>query len=500
VDSGAPHATAGRAVVSRLRSLCEDVLIESEPDRLVVVSRWGEIPIDHPSDAVRRLLTRMSLGPVSMDNVLPTDVLPTDAQQKVTVERQRAELTRVLDLISGSVEHTLSLIDGSPLLSVIPTSAHARFTPRQIADTTWLGLSRFAAIRRVDGCLNIESPLARHRVVLHRPIVSALVAALATPKRRPELGAPGLAPAVISEAISYLVAACAVVEGRCDAGSAEVVFAEDTDPELTAWSHHDLLFHAQSRMGLHAGASGTAFRLGQLAPSPPVSRALPAGQRFALPRPVEPWTGGATLAELLVRTPASVTEFDDEGPTHEELGVVLFRAARIRAVRQASTPRGAEYVISDRPYPSVSGLYEFELYLSVNRSDGLPRGIYHYDPAAHGLTLVNTSSRALDEVFDTIRAAAGLRSKPPLVISIAARLGRRSRVYGGISYAATLMHLGLLHQTLHLVAHATGLATCLLTTDEGDIIDRALLLDSPAETTVGDLVLGRPRPPGSSAR
>ena len=39
------------------------------------------------------------------------------------------------------------------------------------------------------------------------------------------------------------------------------------------------------------------------------------------------------------------------------------------------------YTVSERPYPSAGSLYELDLYLTVDRCDGLPRGIYHYDPA-----------------------------------------------------------------------------------------------------------------------
>ncbi|MGH3648455.1 MAG: hypothetical protein ACRDTM_14920, partial [Micromonosporaceae bacterium] len=56
----------------RLWSLTEDVLVEGGPGQgpLTVVTRWGEFTF-HAIDArSRESLRRMSLGPVSLDNIL----------------------------------------------------------------------------------------------------------------------------------------------------------------------------------------------------------------------------------------------------------------------------------------------------------------------------------------------------------------------------------------------------------------------------------------------
>ena len=38
-----------------------------------------------------------------------------------------------------------------------------------------------------------------------------------------------------------------------------------------------------------------------------------------------------------------------------------------------------------RPYPSAGASYELELYLAVDKCEGLARGFYHYDAGAHAL-------------------------------------------------------------------------------------------------------------------
>src|SRR2546430_8857816 len=113
----------------RLWSLREDVLVEADPDigRVVVINRWGETRIDDADEIVRESLRRMSLGPISLDNVLP----PENPGPSTTDER-RAEwdrLGRALDVLSGSVVHSLGMYDGEgPLFSAVPGLRSAMFT------------------------------------------------------------------------------------------------------------------------------------------------------------------------------------------------------------------------------------------------------------------------------------------------------------------------------------------------------------------------------------
>src|SRR5262245_14157039 len=102
----------------RLWSLRENVLVEgdSEHDRLVVVTPWGETRIDAPGELVRESLRRMSLGPISLENVL-------------SIEGSAGELARlreVLELLNDSIVHSLGLRDGDgPLLSAVPIARDA---------------------------------------------------------------------------------------------------------------------------------------------------------------------------------------------------------------------------------------------------------------------------------------------------------------------------------------------------------------------------------------
>ncbi len=53
-------------------SLREDVQVTVEPadGPVLLRTRWGDVAIERPSPSVREALHRMSLGPISLENVL----------------------------------------------------------------------------------------------------------------------------------------------------------------------------------------------------------------------------------------------------------------------------------------------------------------------------------------------------------------------------------------------------------------------------------------------
>jgi len=484
----------------RLWSLREDVLVEADPDvdRLVVINRWGETRIDDADKIVRESLRRMSLGPISLDNVLA----PEDPAPGVTGARRSAwaHLERVLEQLSGSVVHSLGLRDGEgPLLSAVPIVRAASFRLPDIDPRRPVRLSKFAAMRAVDDELLLESPLAQYQVILHREIAARVVAAVSTAMSITEL-APALKidEPVVADIVAYLAATGIVLVGERDPGGA-ARFAEDEDPSLIRWSHHDLLFHSRSRMGRYGGPTGAVFPHAELLPSPPLVKPVPKGPRYPLHRPVLPDLAAEDPPlTTVIEGAALCPELSERELTAEQVGELLFRTARIRSISPASAGADVTYRISDRPYLSIYGLHELELYVSLNRCSGLPRGIYHYDPKDHVLTLINDSQSELDELLDYASVAARTTRRPPVLITITARVARSSWMYGGIAYSLTLTHVGALQQTLCLVATAMGLAPCVPAIDPGDVTDSALHLDWPAEIGVGEFIVGYRRESGNS--
>jgi SagB-type dehydrogenase family enzyme len=460
---------------THLRSLSEDVLLERSDERdtrVRVVTRWGEFVFDDVTTAVRGALERMSMGPSAVANIEPA------------TPGERATLARVLDLLGGSVVHTLRLDDDvvGMLLSVVPVAEHARFRVTEVDPDRPLRLSRFAAIRTGRDELVLESAVAPFQVVLHRPLAYRAVISLGRTTSVTELAAVlRAAPPVVTDLVGYLVAAGVVLPATPDGAHA--------DPALARWSHHDLMFHARTRIGRDPLPAAAVRHDG---PPPPVTKPVPPGPRFSLHRPDDPADAGPSLTTV-IDAERSRPDLSDRPLEARQLGELLYRAARVRSVSPSPGHPDVPYETSDRPYLSIAGLYELELYLTVHRCAGLPRGIYHYDPAGHALTLVNDAEPDLAALLDNAKVAARRGEHPPALITVTARTDRLLWLVNGAGYATTLMHLGALQQTLHLVATTAGLVVCPLVLDSTDMTDRALRLDWPAEVGIGECIVGRLR-------
>ncbi|AUI56987.1 SagB family peptide dehydrogenase [Amycolatopsis sp. BJA-103] len=474
-----------------LWSLTDDSLVEiGEDGSLVVVTRWGEYDFDRAEPLVRESLRRMALGPVSLANVTsswePVECEP-DLEGELSWTAEGADaLRQALKELGGSVVHSLGLADGKgPLLSVIPVALAPVFEPAGIPAARPTRLSRFCSLRSDAEGMGLESPSARYRVVLYQPWAVHVAATLATAKSTGEIVTmTGIEPGVVGAIVSYLVAA-GVVQLAGEQGR----FAEDEDPELSLWSPDELLFHTTSRTWRPGGPAD----LPGLGKPPVVKAANGEGPVYALYRPdlADRAETDPTLTALL-ENDHTCPEFTESVVSAEQLGEFLFRGARIRSIGPAHMPNGPSHSASQRPYFSVACLYELELYVSVNRCSGLDRGIYHYDPLDHRLSLVNDDEADLDAMLDMAMIGGGNHRRPSALITVTARMPRMASVLGGGAYATTLAHVGALQQTLYLVARAMGLAAHAVPVDAGDRVDRALKLEWPAEVGVGECALDRP--------
>ena len=270
---------------------------------------------------------------------------------------------------------------------------------------------------------------------------------------------------------------------------------EDLDPALVQWEFHDLLFHSRSRLGQHEYAFGGVFPfLGQIPPLPAVKPSI-SSEIVPLHKP--------DLALLEQRDPslssvlesrASVREYDTVPISDREVGEFLYRTARVRHIREPDASRGWHYQASSRPYPSGGAAYDLELYVTVDLCTGLASGIYHYDPVAHQLHRLAGRTASVERLLRDAQHAAALPSFPQVVIILASRFQRLSWKYRGMAYATTLKNVGVLYQTMYLVATAMGLAPCALGGGDSALFSEAVGANSLEESSVGEFILGSARP------
>ena len=191
----------------------------------------------------------------------------------------------------------------------------------------------------------------------------------------------------------------------------------------------------------------------------------------------------------------STRDFDDQRPiTLTELARFLDSTARVQSELKTTLDHGGsgpELTYTMRPYPSGGASYELELYLAVDTCEGLSRGFYHYDAGAHALVPIETRGNQLDALLKSAEFAMGVSAAPQILITIAARFGRVSWKYSSIAYALILKDVGVLMQTLYIMATDMGLGGCAIGTTNIELFAKMTGLDFHVEGPVGQFALGR---------
>ena len=338
----------------------------------------------------------------------------------------------------------------------------------------------------------LESPLAHSRVVLHDWRAAALVHALTQPRQVEGWGEPipGLAAEAVVKVMTLLLNADMLFERDRDGST-----SEENDPALQCWEFHDLLFHTRSRVGRHDGPFGGTYRfVGRLDP-PPALKAKMSADVIDLHRPdLERLTREDPPLTLVQERRRSVRKYGSPPISVRQLGEFLYRVGRVKALRQTPVPTPGGPIpmeFAPRPYPGGGGLYELELYVTANACSGLPPGLYHYDAHDHRLERLTADEATVDKLlWDASGATSIPRGELQVLITIAARFQRVSWKYAAIAYSVILKHVGVVYQTMYLVATAMGLAPCGVGCGDSDGFARAAGTDYFAETSVGEFLLG----------
>jgi SagB-type dehydrogenase family enzyme len=445
---------------------------------LVAASPRAGVTFRQLSPALDAALRRLA-GAGATQGELGADVIDADGPEGLF------KLTHFL----GKLQELNLLVYGLPAeqgahATLVPLSERFALKPRVEDPAARFVLSRFALIRREGTRTLLESPLAPAQLVLETASAVRLVLALHAPQ-----DAAGLAQASALDLASVgLFLALLLSAGALSSVDAQGAIAEDGGDALPLWDFHDLYYHSRSRVGRHGNPVGGTYRFaGKLAPLPALAPRAP-GETIELHRPDldELKRADRRFTEVLEER-RSIREHGDQPISERELGEFLFRAARVRQF--VSNEKGE---LTSRPYPGGGALYELEIYPVVDRCQGIAPGLYHYEPLAHRLRLVAGRTPAVAALLQMAYYTADQRSHPHVLLVFAARFQRVQWKYQSVSYAVILKDVGVLQQTMYLVATAMGLAPCALGGGNSDLFADAAGLDYYRETSVGEFILGRP--------
>jgi SagB-type dehydrogenase family enzyme len=135
-------------------------------------------------------------------------------------------------------------------------------------------------------------------------------------------------------------------------------------------------------------------------------------------------------------------------------------------------------------------LYELEFYPVINTCDRISSGLYYYNPLTHQLEQLCERTKDVQALLKDAWGASGQQDMPQVLIVFTARFQRLSWKYEAIAYSLILKHVGVLYQTMYLVATAMNLAPCALGSGNADLFAKAALTDYYAESSVGEFMLG----------
>ncbi|MGE5233843.1 MAG: SagB/ThcOx family dehydrogenase [Acidobacteriota bacterium] len=205
------------------------------------------------------------------------------------------------------------------------------------------------------------------------------------------------------------------------------------------------------------------------APAPPSTATI------ALPAPQK--SGPMSLEQALAQR-RSVREFAPAPLALAEVGQLLW------AAQGTNRPDGR------RTAPSAGATYPLELWLLAGKVDGLPPGLYRYEPGPHRLLAIDSRDRRA-----ALAAAAHGQewlAAAPAVVVVAAVPTRTAARYGERTERYVAIEVGHAAENLCLQAVALGLGTVPV----GAFSDREVerLLGMPAGEVARLLLpVGRPR-------
>lgn len=184
---------------------------------------------------------------------------------------------------------------------------------------------------------------------------------------------------------------------------------------------------------------------------------------------------GKTNIYDILKLRASRRDYSYENITQETLSNILFfsygQRDAIRAYNNDNFPL--------RYAPSAGGLQSNDLYVVINKVEGIEKGLYYYNFKNNSLILVEAGymkNRLLE-----CCVGQEFITDASVIIILAANLKRVKWKYSKKAYRFVHVDTGILSENIHLLATANKLRSCMIAGFNDDKINEFLMLDGENE-------------------
>jgi oxazoline/thiazoline dehydrogenase len=458
------------------------------PDIKVIVKDDTEFTVSN--GVISRQFSNLSSGMMEAFNMLKNENgIPENTMLDLVIEKSGFEslmsFTYILKTIEdlGFISYQLILKENLSV-SLVPLSSHFNLVKFKPKEETTYKLSKFTLIRHVEDHFEFESPLGYAKIQFTEPAIAPLILALYQPFTITSFSNqfPDYQANILKKIVDFLF------QLRCleEIDEQGNIPEEDLEKPLAYWEFHDLYYHTRSRMGRHNNAYGGTFPFGNKAKIPSPFKEIESEKRINLSIPdIEKLRLEDISLTTAIEDRSSIRNHSDKIITAEKLGYFLYRTSRINRTRDEHG-----YTLIQKPYPSGGGLYELEVYVIVNKCEDVEKGLYYYDPKNHQLCLLKQEDANVDLMVSLAKQTVDSESEPHLVLLITSRFQRLSHKYRAVTYSLILKHVGVLYQTMYLVAKSMGLAPCGMGGSESDLFAVATGIDYLEESQVGEFSLG----------
>lgn len=462
--------------------------ISYRPDIKVITKDDTEFTVSN--GVISRNFSNLSSGMMEALNMLQHENgIPENTMLDVVIDKCGFEslmsFTYILKTIEdlGFICYDLDLNENLRV-TLVPLSSHFNLIKFKPKEETTFKLSKFTLIRHVEDHFEFESPLGYAKIQFTNPAIAPLILALYQPFTITSFSNqfPDYQPDILKQFVGFFFQLKCLNAINEDGKIPE----EDLEKPLAYWEFHDLYYHTRSRMGRHNNAYGGTFPFGNKAKIPSPFKEIESEKRINLSIPdIEKLRSHDISLTTAIEDRSSIRNHAEKIITAEQLGHFLYRTARINRTRDEHG-----YTLIQKPYPSGGGLYELEVYTVVNKCEGIEKGLYYYDPKNHQLCLLKQEDANVDLMVSLAKQTVDSESEPHIVLLITSRFQRLSHKYRAVTYSLILKHVGVLYQTMYLVAKSMGLAPCGMGGSESDLFASATGIDYLEESQVGEFTLG----------